>query len=221
MFRTADKFNVSSAFCSGYQEARSLGLPEKVCMERGDEVARKTQYMYTKMASPEFNQAATGKILGVFTSWPRNWLELMNHWYRGDVSEVYKNYERETGTKVYSEKWASRHRSAITYSMMAALALYLEKKTRFKATQYIGFRTIETVPRFLAGQIAGLKLPLALSQVAVGLIGQNRPMLKQGLKNINPINWFIILKELDDFDKGKKDWLDLFLYRSKPKFRIR
>ncbi|GAF68911.1 unnamed protein product, partial [marine sediment metagenome] len=68
MFKTADKFNVSSAFCAGYQEARSLGLPEKVCMERGDDVARKTQYMYTKMASPEFNQAATGKILGVFTS---------------------------------------------------------------------------------------------------------------------------------------------------------
>jgi len=221
LFRTADKFNVSSAFCSGYQEARSLGLPEKVCMERGDEVARKTQYMYTKMASPEFNQAATGKILGVFTSGPRNWLELMNHWYRGDVSEVYKNYERETGTKVYSEGWVSRHRSAITYTMMAALALYLEKKTRFKATQYIGFRTIETVPRFLAGQIAGLKLPLALSQVGVGVIGQNRQMLKQGLKNINPINWFIILNELDDFDKGKKDWLDLLLYRSKPKFRLR
>ncbi len=221
MFRTADKFNVSSAFCSGYQEARSLGLPDKIAMERGDEVARKTQYMYTKMASPEFNQAATGKVLGVFTSWPRNYAELLNHWYRGDVSEVYNNYEKETNVKVYSEKWMSRHRSAILYSMMAALALYVEKKTRLKATQYIGFRTIESVPRFLAGQIAGLKLPLALSQVGVGVIGQNRQMLKQGLKNINPVDWFIILKELDDFDKGKKDWLDLFLYRSKPKFRLR
>ena len=190
-------------------------------MERGDEVARKTQYMYTKMASPEFNQAATGKILGVFTSWPRNYAELMVHWYKGDVSEVYKNYERDTGVKVYSENWISRHRAAITYSMMAALALYMEKKTRLKATQYIGFRTIEAVPRFLAGQIAGLKLPLALSQVAVGAIGQNRQMLKQGLKNINPMSWFIILNELDDYDKGKKDWLDLLLYRGKPKFRLR
>ncbi len=221
MFRTADKFNVSSAFCSGYQEARSLGLSDKIAMERGDEVARKTQYMYTKMASPEFNQAATGKVLGVFTSWPRNYVELLNHWYRGDVSEVYKNYEKETGVKVYSEGWMSRHRAAITYTMMAALALYVEKKTRLRATQYIGFRTIETIPRFLAGQIAGLRLPLALSQVGVGVIGQNRQMLKQGLKDLNPANWFIILKELDDFDKGKKDWLDLLLYRGKPKFRIR
>jgi len=221
MFKNADKFNVSSAFCSGYQEARGLGLPEKVCMERGDEVAEKTQYMYTKMASPEFNQAATGKILGVFTSWPRNYLELMNHWYRGDTSEVYRNYAEETGVKVYSEKWLSRHRSAIMYSMMAALALYAEKKTRLRATQYVGFRTIETIPRVLAGQLAGLRLPLALFQTGVGVIGQNRQMLKQGLKNLNPVDWFIIKKELEDFDSGKKDWQDLLFYRSKPKFRLR
>jgi len=221
MFRTADKFNVSSAFCAGYQEARGLGLPEKVCMERGDEVAERTQYMYTKMASPEFNQAATGKILGVFTSWPRNYIELMKHWIKGDVSEVYKNYYNETGVKVYSEDWMNRHRSAITYAMMAALALYAERKTRFRATQYIGFRTLETIPRFLSGQIAGMRVPLALSQIGVGVIGQNRQMLKQGLKNLNPIDWFIIKKELEDYDSGKKDWLDLLLYRSKPKFRLR
>ena len=221
MFKTADKFNVSSAFCAGYQEAKSLGLPEKISMERGDEVAEKTQYMYTKMASPEFNQTAPGKVLGVFTSWPRNYLELMNHWYKGDTSEVYRNYERETGTKVVLEDWVSRHRSAIIYSMMAALAIYAERKTRLRATQYIGFRTIETIPRILAGQLAGLRLPLAVFQTGVGVIGQNRQMLKQGLKNLNPIDWFIIKKELDDFDKGKKDWLDLLLYRSKPKFRLR
>ena len=177
--------------------------------------------MYTKMASPEFNQAATGKILGVFTSWPRNYIELMNHWYRGDTSEVYKNYENETGVKVYSEKWMSRHRSAIIYSMMAALALYAEKKTRLKATQYIGFRTIETIPRILKGQLAGLRLPLALAQTGVGVIGQNRQQLKQGLKNLNPIDWFIIKKQLEDFDSGKKDWQDLLFYRSKPRFRLR
>lgn len=220
-FKTADKFNVSSAFCAGFQEARSLGLPEKVCMERGDEVAEKTQYMYTKMASPEFNQAATGKILGVFTSWPRNYIELLNHWYKGDVSEVYKNYEGETGIKVYPEDWVGRHRSAIIYSMMAALAIYAEKKTRLKATQYVGFRTIETIPRVLSGQLAGLRLPLALFQTGVGVIGQNRQMLKQGLKNLNPVDWFIIKKELEDFDSGKKDWQDLLFYRSKPKFRLR
>lgn len=221
LFKTADKFNVSSAFCAGYQEANRLGCPEKICMERGDEVAEKTQYMYTKMASPEFNQAATGKILGVFTSWPRNYAELLNHWYKGDVSEVYKNYYEETGVKVYSENWLSRHRSAITYAMMAALALYAEKKTRLRATQYVGFRTIETVPRVLAGQLAGLRLPLAVFQTGVGVIGQNRQMLKQGLKNLNPVDWFIIKKELEDFDSGKKDWLDLLLYRSKPKFRLK
>ena len=220
-FKTADKFNVSSAFCSGYQEARSLGCPEKICMERGDEVAEKTQYMYTKMASPEFNQAATGKVLGVFTSWPRNYLELMGHWIKGDVSEVYRNYYNETGVKVYSEDWMSRHRSAIIYAMMVTLAIYAEKKTRLKATQYIGFRTIETIPRALAGQLAGLRLPLALFQTGVGIIGQNRQMLKQGLKNLNPIDWFILKNELEDFDSGKKDWLDLLLYRSKPKFRLR
>jgi len=114
-----------------------------------------------------------------------------------------------------------RHRAAIMYSMMAALALYVEKKTRLKATQYIGFRTIETLPRILKGQLAGLRLPLALAQTGVGVIGQNRQMLKQGLKNLNPVDWFIIKKELEDFDSGKKDWQDLLFYRSKPKFRLR
>ncbi|HUV84681.1 MAG TPA: hypothetical protein VMV86_03180, partial [Methanosarcinales archaeon] len=221
MFKSADKFNVSSAFATGYQEARSLGLPDPIAIERGDEVARKTQYMYTKMAAPEFTMTVPGKVLGVFTSWPRNWLELTRHWVRGDISEVYLNYEKQTGKKVYKEDWLSRHRSAMMYAAIYALSMYIEQKTDIQATQYTGFKTIETIPRYLAGNIAGLRLPLAVSQIAVGSALRDRNMLKAGLKGVNPTTWFNALKKLDDIANGKKDWLDMFFYRNKKQFRLR
>ncbi|HUV85397.1 MAG TPA: hypothetical protein VMV86_06795, partial [Methanosarcinales archaeon] len=221
MFKSADKFNVSSAFATGYQEARSLGLPDPIAIERGDEVARKTQYMYTKMAAPEFTMTVPGKVLGVFTSWPRNWLELTRHWVRGDVSEVYLNYEKQTGKKVYKEDWLNRHRSAMMYAAIYALSMYIEQKTDIQATQYTGFKTIETIPRYLAGNIAGLRLPLAVSQIAVGSALRDRTMLTAGLKGVNPTTWFNVLKKLDDISSGKKDWLDMFFYRNKKQFRLR
>ena len=222
MFKSADKFNVSTAFSTGYQEAKSLGLPDPICIERGDEVARSTQYMYTKMAAPEFTMTVPGKVLGVFTSWPRNWFELTRHWVRGDISEVYKNYEKMTGKKVYKEDWINRHRAAMMYAAIYALSMYIEHETDIKATQYTGFKSIETLPRYLSGNIAGLRLPLAVSQIAVGSVMRDRNMLKQGVKGINPTTWFNVLKKLDDIQTGKKDWLDMFFYRNrKRKFRLR
>ena len=221
MFKTADKFNVSTAFSTGYQEAKSLGVPDPIAIERGDEVAEKTQYMYTKMAAPEFSMSVPGKVLGVFTSWPRNWFELTGHWIRGDISEVYLNYEKQTGKKVYKEDWASRHRAAMTYAAIYALSMYIEQKTDIKATQYTGFRTIETIPRYLSGNIAGLRLPLALSQIAVGSAMGDKSMLEAGVKGVNPMTWFNALRKLDDINSGKKDWLDMYFYRNKKKFRLR
>ena len=222
MFREADKFNVSSAFATGYQEAKSLGLPDPICIERGDEVARKTQYMYTKMASPEFNISVPGKILGVFTSWPRNWLELTNHWLRGDTSEVYQNYEKLTGKKVINENWVNRHRAAMTYAVIYALSMYVEQNTDIRATEYTGWSTIKSLPGWFSGQLAGLRLPLAISQIAVGAALNDDTMLKTGIKGVNPTNWFNVLKELDDIANGKKDWLDFYFYRNrKREFRLK
>ena len=222
MFKSADKFNVSTAFATGYQEAKSLGLPDPICIERGDEVARSTQYMYTKMAAPETSMTALGKTLSIFTSWPRNYFELTRHWLRGDVSEVYKNYEKMTGKKVYKEDWVSRHRAAMMYAALYAIAMYVEEKTDIKATQYTGIRSLEAVPRLLSGQAAGLRLPIAITKIGAGVIGQNKQMLKEGIKQINPITWFNALNKLDDIKSGKKDWLDMFFYRNKKrKFRLR
>ena len=221
MFKSADKFNVSTAFASGYQEAQSLGLPREICIERGDEVARKTQYMYTKMAAPETAMTSVGKVLGVFTSWPRNWFELTRHWVRGDISEVYKNYEKQTGNKVYSENWFKKHRAAMTYAAVYVLAQYLEEKTDVRATEYTGFGTMKSVPGYLSGQIAGLKFPLGLAQVAYGTMGRDRNQLKQGLDKINPTKLFNAVNKLRQIQSGDKDWIDFFIYRNRRKNKFK
>ena len=107
------------------------------------------------------------------------------------------------------------------YAAIFAMALYAEKKTDIKATEYTGVRSIEAVPRYLSGQAAGLRLPLALTQIAAGSLTRDRNMLKAGLKGVNPTTWFNVLKKLDDIQSGEKDWLDMFFYRNKRKFRLR
>jgi len=148
---------------------------------------------------------SVGKVLGVFTSWPRNWFELTRHWLKGDISEVYKNYEKQSGQKVYSENWFSRHRAAMTYAAIYMLSMYAEKKTDIKATQYTGFKTIETIPNYLAGNIAGLKPIAGLAEVAVGTMSRNKVMTKRGLKKIDPTKLFLAVNKIRQINKrGKK-----------------
>jgi hypothetical protein len=221
MFRTADKFNVLSAFATGYQEAKSLGLPDHIAVERGDEVARKTQFMYTKMATPEVQTSAVGKTLGAFTSWPRNWAELIRHWGKGDVSEVYLNYEKQSGKKVYRDNWLSRHQSALRYAVIYALLMYAQSETDIKATQYGGFGTFTSLPRIMSGQLASLKLPVSLMEVVGGTLGQDERMVASGLRGLNPDQYFLAYKRVKEINEGKKDWLDFYFYRDNNKKKIR
>jgi len=46
-------------------------------------------------------------------------------------------------------------------------------------------------------------------------------MLEAGVKGVNPMTWFNALRKLDDINSGKKDWLDMYFYRNKKKFRLR
>ena len=221
MFRTADKFNVLSAFATGYQEAKSLGLPDHIAVERGDEVARKTQFMYTKMATPEVQTSAIGKTLGAFTSWPRNWAELIRHWGKGDVSEVYLNYEKQSGKKVYRDDWLSRHQSALRYAVIYALLMYAQSETDIKATQYGGFGTFTSLPRIMSGQLAALKLPVSLMEVVGGTLGQDERMVASGLRGLNPDQYFLAYKRVKEINEGKKDWLDFYFYRDNDKKKIK
>ncbi|KKM98881.1 hypothetical protein LCGC14_1153490, partial [marine sediment metagenome] len=77
MFRQADKQNVSDAFLSGYSEAKSLipSADRQVWIERGDEVAADTQYLYTKLNSFAMSQSSIGRVFAVLTTWSVNWLE--------------------------------------------------------------------------------------------------------------------------------------------------
>lgn len=221
MFRTADKFNVLSAFATGYQEAKSLGLPDHIAVERGDEVARKTQFMYTKMATPEVQTSAVGKTLGAFTSWPRNWAELIRHWGRGDIPETYLNYEKRTGKKVYRDDWLSRHQSALRYAVIYALLMYAQSETDIKATEYGGFGTFTSLPRIMSGQLAALKLPVSLAEVIGGTLGQDERMVASGLRGLNPEQYFLAYKRVKEINEGKKDWFDFYIYRDKSKKSIK
>ena len=76
MFRLADLQNVSDAYLAGYSEAKEL-LPnagEKVWIERGDEVAADTQFLYTKMNSMAISQRCYSCIFPSLKSLP-----VLNH----------------------------------------------------------------------------------------------------------------------------------------------
>ncbi|KKM96824.1 hypothetical protein LCGC14_1174260, partial [marine sediment metagenome] len=76
-FRLADKQNVSDAFLSGYSEAKKLipGADRQWWIDRGDEVAADTQYLYTKLNSFAFSQTSFGRVFSMLTTWSVNWLE--------------------------------------------------------------------------------------------------------------------------------------------------
>ncbi|KKM21233.1 hypothetical protein LCGC14_1637510, partial [marine sediment metagenome] len=99
MFRGADAQNVKDAYLAGFAEAKSL-LPDadpQVWYDRGDEVAADTQYLYTKMNSMAVSQTSLGRVFSVLTTWSVNWMELMTKWVSRRPSQVYLEYEKETG----------------------------------------------------------------------------------------------------------------------------
>ena len=217
MFKISEGINTSNAFLSGYFEAKNKGLPENVCFQRGDEVARKTQFLYTKFSASQFAQGAPGRVLSAFTTWAVNWAELMNDWVQGKPSEVYKQYEQTTGKKLTSENWIVKRKALWTYMTMVLLAGLVERETRIKAKDYIGWTSVKALAEIASGNVAGLQVPGAIMRLTAGLAIGDMKMAKTAWMEIRPDRFITITRELEDIMNGKKDWMNLFISLEKKK----
>lgn len=220
LFKFPDiKFSVPRAFGAGFVEARDLGLPYEYCIRRGNEVARKCQYAYSAMASSLVSQSSAGRVLGVFTTWPRNFLELGIEWVAGKPSQVYVDYKKDTGIDVIPESGTAKRAAMLRYIAIVALASVIERKTSFRATEYTGWTSLKGIPRILAGELAGLQIPAGAAGVVLGMaeyMATGDPyLMKKGWNAMRPDKQVLIVKSLKDVFDGKKDWLDLLLYLEK------
>lgn len=210
MFRLADRTNVSNAFIAGYFEAKANGLPDKWAYKRADEVAMKTQWLYSKMAGAQWTQSAPGRLLGTLTTWPENWAELMNDWIKARPSLVYADYSKETGQKIGAVNWFARRRSLWTYLALASLGMLIHKKTRFKALYYTGWTSISSLADIARGQLAGLEIPAIMADLTAGILLADEKRLKRAWNKIK--GFIVITRELHDILTGEKDWINLFIY---------
>lgn len=217
MFRLADKKNVSDAYLAGFFEAKNKGLPDKYAYKRGDEVAQKTQYLYTKLSGPQLTQSSIGRVMGVLTTWPENWAELMNDWVQGKPSEIYKRYEKDTGKKITPTNWALNRKSLWIYLGLVSLAMLIHKKTRLKALYYTGWTSLKTIADLASGKFAGLELPGLLAQLMAGIATGDMTQTRSAARQLRPDRFVVITKELEDVVNGKKDWMNLFVYLEKEK----
>jgi len=215
MFKLADRKNVADAFLAGYFEAQEKGLSAEWCVKRGDEVARKTQYLYTKFAGSQFNQTAPGRVLGVLTTWPINWAELMNEWARGKPSGVYSAYEKKTGETISPTNFVARRKALWTYLAMVSLAMLIHKKTPFKAIYYTGWAALAAIADMVRGKLPGLNVPAIVADLVVGVATLDERRLKRAWNEAK--NFVVIVRELKDILSGEKDWMNLFFYMEKEK----
>lgn len=215
MFRAADRKNVSDAFLAGYHEAKAKGLSDEWAYKRGDEVAQKTQYLYTKLSGAQASQSGIGRVLSVLTTWPENWAELMKDWIQAKPSQVYQDYAKETGQKVTPTNWATRRKSLWTYLSLVGTAKLVEKGTPIKAMYYTGWTSIKSIKDIASGKLPGLELPATIALLVAGLTLGDKKLLKQAWNRIQ--RFWVIQKELRDIISGKKDWLNLFIYLEKKK----
>jgi len=214
MFRFADRQNVSDAFLAGYSEAKSL-LPradEQVWIDRGDEVAADTQYLYTKMNSMAVSQSAPGRVFSILTTWSENWIELMSKWIARRPSQVYLEHERATGEKVAGANWATSVKAIGIYMAIIGLGYALKEETRLKAWEYTGITSIRYLADVLGGDFPGLQYIGAAANIIAGFATDDERRLKEGLYQLNPAKMVGIIRQLNAVMAGDKDWLTLLFY---------
>lgn len=212
MFRLADKQNVSDAFLSGYAEAKGLGLPHKIAVKRGDEVAAHTQFLYTRMAGAEWSQSSLGRVMSPLTTWPMNWLELMTRWIGNKPSAVYEVYGVEVGTKVAQMSWSTRRKSILLYLALVGSAYAVEAKTKVRATEYTGWTSMRYLKDIATGKLPGLAIPGAFAELIYGVLTGDERSLKSGWSKVRPDYSVGIIRILDRIFKGEADWMSLFIY---------
>ncbi len=223
MFRVADLQNVSDAFLAGYSEAKEL-LPnagKKVWIERGDEVAADTQFLYTKMNSMAISQTAPGRQFAMLTTWTGNWMELMTKWVSKRPSSVYTEYEKATGEKATKAPWSSTYKSILTYMLIVGLGKVIEERERLKVWEYTGVTSLRYLAGVVGGEFPGLELQGAIADFVTGVTMQDERMIKSGWNNLLRTITPSILKQVEAVATGEKDWLTLLFYLKGKDFKLK
>ena len=223
MFRLADAQNVKDAFLAGYSEAKSL-LPEadrQVWIDRGDEVAADTQYLYTKMNSMAMSQTSLGRVFSVLTTWSVNWMELMTKWVSRRPSSVYLEYEKATGTKVTVANWSTSYKAILMYIVIVSLGYLIKEETRLKAWEYTGITSIRYLANVIGGDFPGLQVPGAVASMVAGFITDDDRMFKQGWYEFRSSLTPGIVRQIENVASGERDWLTLFFYLEGKDWKIK
>ena len=218
MFQRGDKTNISQAFLAGYSEAKSLGLPREWCIRRGNEVAADTQFLYTKLGAASWSQSSIGRVLSPLTTWPANFLELMGRWFTGRPSQVYKEYIQLTGKEIPElTSWAMKRKSLIIFTTLVAGGYGIEKTTKFRASEYTGWTSLRYLADMLGGEFPGIDLPHGAAEISIGALTGDMRLLKTGWNRIRPDKVMGIVRQFENLEQGKTDWLSLFLYLNPEK----
>ncbi len=223
MFRQADAQNVKDAFLAGYSEAKAL-LPNadrQVWIDRGDEVAADTQYLYTKMNSFSLAQNSVGRVFSILTTWSVNWMELMTKWVSRRPSQVYLEYEKATGEKVTGGNWSTSYKAILIYMIIVGLGYLIKERTRIKAWEYTGITSIRYLADVAGGDFPGLQAPGAIANLIAGFLTDDERRFKQGWNEMKSTFTPGILRQIEDVATGEKDWMTLLFYLEGKDFKLR
>jgi len=219
LFKGADRVNIEQAFMSGYVWGKRLGMPQKYAIMLGDEVAMKTQFLYTKMMATQFSRGSIGRTMSLFTSWPTNYFgflgSIFNQTIHGAKPWSVLAFEKATGTVVkFGFRDQPLQRSALyVYGAMVGLGSYIQSETRFNVLNYIGFSSPAQVSELIGGDVPGLETYSNAAKMATGFITQNDYQLAEGWAYFQkPENLIGITRQLKKYFAGEVDELSLFFY---------
>lgn len=223
MFKAADKgVNVPQAFLAGYSEAKALfpNAGEELWIERGDEVAADTQYLYTALNSMELGRSGLGRVFTVLTTWTENWLELMAKWVGRKPSQAYLEYAKEQGKTLDEilpkKNWSMTRKSILLYLAIVGMALSLKDRDRLKAWEYTGITSLNYLADAISGELPGLEFPSAVADMVTGFILQDDARFKEGWSSLKNTFTPGFVKQWMDVATGERDWLTLWFYLQQP-----
>jgi len=214
MFRSADLVNVRHAFLAGYYEAKALfpDAPRQLWLDRGDEVAADTQYLYTKFNSFQMSQSSIGRVFSMLTTWTENWMELMTKWISRKPSQVYSAYTKETGQAMPVKNWSQTRKAILMYMVIVGLGYALKEKTRLKAWEYTGITSLRYLADIVGGDFPALQAPRAVADLVIGFATDDERQFKTGWNALKSTFIPSIIKQMNYVAEGERDWLTLLLY---------
>ncbi|KKM73674.1 hypothetical protein LCGC14_1408060, partial [marine sediment metagenome] len=223
MFRLADRQNVSDAFLAGYSEAKEFypEASEQVWIDRGDEVAADTQYLYTKMNSMSFSQSAPGRTMSMLTTWTENWMELMTKWIKRTPSQVYLEQERLTGKAIPTKNWSQTYKAIGLYMVLVGLAFAFDNQTRLKIKEYTGIGSLRYLAGAVGGEFPAMEAVGSVANMIAGFLTDDERLLNSGLAEFKSTFTPGVIRQLGNVGSGEKDWSTLLFYLEAKNFQIK